>query len=680
MRKKFLFLSIVIPIIAQTNITQINQSKALFISTGELILTNSYSHLIVNFDLNTLQNDLESLKKIQHSLGLITPTPDWPYPNSTKSRTQRLQQRVGFIQAYVNNTVNDLTTKVRAVLYALGHDILLASDHEIHQAVMTEFKKQLPQAHREKRQVVAGTLGLIIGAGAGFISRLFTQSSLEDILEEKTHILSHKVSQNAIMALQNERDIKKLQRTTSSLFEALRKMAHEQSHIKMDQNLIYCLEISAILHKRLSETVETLHAARAGQLNLVAINAQQLQLSLKQLGRQAIDKGYKLTTTSIEDLSTLDTSTIIRKQIISVVTHIPVYRPGERLELYSYLSTPLKVTHHPNAVDHLDTPVYVNIKAVEPFLGITTDRTLYTTLSAENLSACRSRGNTHYCPHLTKMKSAAPSCAHALFRANEVLIARNCQTEFITNHNTVRRLAANSWLITTSQPQSMEVTCPETPLEKHILEGSLIVTLPSGCVANTAYFSIEKPQFESDVTFENTIVSEIPSLNILSLSPINDTQFIREQLASIGKPLTPGELQQATSFQQQLRRLDGQLHPFSFRNLFHTSITALLTLLLLSFGSVTVYYGYQRCKPNIRFWRPRGPAREEPPAAFQIIQHDLEPDEPEVDQEHMPAIEEEPLAIAVAPAPPVNIPGPAPRFHIPPLQPVPLINIPQRNN
>ena len=676
MKKKFLFLAIAIPILAQTNITQINQSKALFISQGELILTNSYSHLIVNFDLNILQNDLESLRKMQHSLQLITPTSDWPYPNSTKTRTQRLQRRVAFIQSYVNNTVNDLTAKIKAVLYSLGHEVLLASDHEIHQAVMTEFKGQLPQSHRGKRQVVAGTLGLIIGAGAGFISRLFTQSSLEDILEEKTEILAEKVSQTAIMALQNERDIKKLQRTTSSLFKALQKMAQEQSYLQMDSQMLFCLEVSTIIHRRLSETVETLHAARAGQLNLIAINARSLQLSLKQLSRQAMDQGYKLTTTSIEDLSTLETSTVVRNHTIAVIVHLPVYRPGERLELYNYLSTPLRASHHPNAIEgNLDTPVYINIKAVEPFLGITTDRTLYTTLSAENLSACRSRGSTHYCPHLTKMKSAAPSCTHALFRANEVLIARSCQTEFITHHNTVRRLAANSWLITTSQPQSMEVTCPDAPLEKHILEGSLIVTLPSGCVANTAYFSIEKPQFESDVTFENTIIQELPEINLHSLLPVNDTTFIRDQLASIGKPLTPGELQQATSFQQELHRLNGQLHPFSFRNLFHTSITALLSLLLLSFGSVTVYYIYHRCRPNIRIWRPRGAAMEEPPAAFHVIH----PEPDEEDQEEAPAVEEEPLAAAAIIAP-VNPPGPAPRFHLPPLQPVPLINIPQRNN
>ena len=90
MKKKFLFLAIAIPILAQTNITQINQSKALFISQGELILTNSYSHLIVNFDLNILQNDLESLRKMQHSLQLITPTSDWSGGIATVCRLVQL--------------------------------------------------------------------------------------------------------------------------------------------------------------------------------------------------------------------------------------------------------------------------------------------------------------------------------------------------------------------------------------------------------------------------------------------------------------------------------------------------------------------------------------------------------------------------------------------------------------
>ena len=161
----------------------------------------------------------------------------------------------------------------------------------------------------------------------------------------------------------------------------------------------------------------------------------------------------------------------------------------------------------------------------------------------------------------------APSCIHALFRANEDGIGKYCQTQFHTHHHQVHRLAADTWLVTTSQLLEMEVSCPGVLATKHTLQGSLLITLNPGCIGNTNTFSIKKTQFESDVTFKNSIITEVPDFSpfIATELDINSTNAIKTQIQSIGKPLTSGEIRQATLFKEELKEINNKIHPLNLQ-------------------------------------------------------------------------------------------------------------------
>ena len=127
-------------------------------------------------------------------------------------------------------------------------------------------------------------------------------------------------------------------------------MVAEKTTLTVDTALIYATQLCSIISHKLTEFTTTLHQARHGKLDLSAINGKQLSQNLEQLSRKVSNAGYKLTTQNIEDITTMQTSTVIKNSTISVVVHIPIFVTGERLELYSYVPTPLRATYKSSTI------------------------------------------------------------------------------------------------------------------------------------------------------------------------------------------------------------------------------------------------------------------------------------------------------------------------------------------
>ena len=542
---------------------------------------------------------------------MIQITDKWPQTGTSPARRERLSRRVAFVQNFINATVLDISTKINSILESLDQPVLENTQHLIHQATLEELTNRL-RTGRQKRQFITAAIGMLAGTAGGFISSLFSPNSLEGILQQNQEVLTTKISKNAIRTLQNQKDILKIKKTVNTLYQALTTMVNEKETLAVDTALIYATQLCSIVSHKLTEFTTTIHQARHGKLDLAAINGKQLSQNLQQLTRKVGNAGYKLTTQSIEDITTMQTSTVIKNSTISVIVHLPIYREGERLELYSYVPTPLRATYtSPPRED--PSPVWITIKSVEPMLGINKDRTLFVTMSNDQLATCHSRQDIHFCPHLIRMKMGAPSCTHSLFRANEVQIARHCRTEFTTFHHQIHRLATDTWLVTTSQVIEMEISCPDTLPTKHKLQGSLIIKLGKGCIGNTPSFTISKPRYESDTQFKNSLITEVPDIRPLLDTAINDTKDIRDEIALIGKPLTEGEIRQATKFKEKLKDINKFLHPLSLNfNILSSAISTVSSILFTIVTITCIYYLCKFCYPKIRRHRLNRQPQEVP--------------------------------------------------------------------
>ena len=602
-----------------STITHLNESKALFLSKGELVLTNSFAHLICDFDLTQLHEHLTNLYTIRTQVSMINITENWPQAGASPAKREKLARRVAFVNNFINTTVLDISTKINSILESLNQPILDNAEHLVHQATLEELTNRLSPG-RQKRQLITATIGLLAGTAGGFFSTLFSPNSLENIIQENQEVLTAKISSNAVRTLQNKKDILRIKKTVNTLYQALATMVNEKETLAVDTALIYATQLCSIVSHKLTEFTTTIHQARHGKLDLSAINGQQLSQNLQRLSRKVANAGYKLTTQNIEDLTAMETSTVIHNSTISVITHLPIFTVGERLELYSYVPTPLRATYESSTVED-PSPVWVTVKSVQPLLGINQDRTLFVTMSNDQLATCQNRQDIYFCPHLIRMKTGAPSCTHSLFRANHIGIQRHCRTEFTTFHHDIQRLAADTWLITTSQAIEMEISCPNTPPTKHQLQGSLIVKLGTGCIGNTLSFTISKPQYEADTQFKNSLITEVPDIRPLLDTAIRDVTEIKDEITLVGKPITEGEVRQATKFKDKIKQINNFLHPLSMNfNILSSAISTVTSILLTILILACTCYTGKKCYPRFRKQLQVPPADDQPPAEFPLLQ------------------------------------------------------------
>ena len=87
-----------------STITHLNESKALFLSKGELVLTNSFAHLICDFDLTQLHEHLANLYTIRTQVSMINITENWPQAGASPAKREKLARRVAFVNNFINTT------------------------------------------------------------------------------------------------------------------------------------------------------------------------------------------------------------------------------------------------------------------------------------------------------------------------------------------------------------------------------------------------------------------------------------------------------------------------------------------------------------------------------------------------------------------------------------------------
>ena len=111
-----------------STITHLNESKALFLSKGELVLTNSFAHLICDFDLTQLHEHLANLYTIRTQVSMINITENWPQAGASPAKREKLARRVAFVNNFINTTVLDISTKINSILKSLNQpkDVILS--------------------------------------------------------------------------------------------------------------------------------------------------------------------------------------------------------------------------------------------------------------------------------------------------------------------------------------------------------------------------------------------------------------------------------------------------------------------------------------------------------------------------------------------------------------------------
>ena len=111
------------------------------------------------------------------------------------------------------------------------------------------------------------------------------------------------------------------------------------------------------------------------------------EFALEELNSLAVSKGFEAITQDTDALTQFPSSYVIDSQTetIHLITHLPLYRPGEKMKLHKYLNVPIAFLNSTSK----DTPIHLEISPSSQFLAISNDGTTYLELHEDEVDTCQ---------------------------------------------------------------------------------------------------------------------------------------------------------------------------------------------------------------------------------------------------------------------------------------------------
>ena len=595
-------------------ILKLDPQQALFIRQNlEIILTNSFGHLTIKFDLEQLVNQLNSLTLLQRQVSSLNVSDNWPR-NLNLQQREALDDRLRFGDSFITSTVSNARARLENIVKGFG---MLDSirDPEDSELVLD----------RQERQAIAAGLSIIFGGLSGAATGLFTKSTISDILQRKQNVISHQVEENMLDINTAEKDIRKLNSTIAMLGKNLRSFALDQDTIKIKQSIMSATTTASIISNKITDYCDTISRARHGKIDLSSLNANGLQRSIQALADKAAAKGFRISISTPDDLTTQSTSFVLNKskRVAYLVIHISLFIGNSELLLYRHVPTPIQVETPTNT--SINTSIFLEIVSPHEYIAVDKQGLKYVPIAASDLATCTPKRDQRFCPQLVTFKNSAETCIHSLYKGDPELTKKTCQTKLTSSHFKLIRISSGTWVVTTSRKLTIHLICDRKEPSKHVLQGIYLIKLPTECHLNSNIFNLNKPRFEAETTFDATrdSVVKIPQFEAAKLLSTNITD-IGAALSQVGVPLKEYEVANIVSFRRELQNIRERISPLAIRfpNLLsHVSTT--FTVLLVCAIAIATYYGYRKYSRRQRAkliplipYNHRNPDHEEPELNF----------------------------------------------------------------
>ena len=175
-----------------------------------------------------------------------------------------------------------------------------------------------------------------------------------------------------------------------------------------------------------------------------------------------------------------ETNFVSRADTIYILTHVPIMKLSSVVDLYRYEKTPLTIA---NSSKH------IAIDPEESIIAVNNDRSLYLSMTEDELSRCTKLHNKFWCPlnQVTK-KTQKKSCVKSLYMKNEEEIRNTCILHTVDPEEFVFQTSDNDFYGYAPKPTELYITCDTTSInvmekdrDSRMVDGFYIVHMPDSC-------------------------------------------------------------------------------------------------------------------------------------------------------------------------------------------------------
>jgi hypothetical protein len=220
---------------------------------------------------------------------------------------------------------------------------------------------------------------------------------------------------------------------------------------------------------------DTVKLAQLGKLNPDQVPYTQLERMATFIWEMERDHHLESPINVPSDLFTMPMSYLynMEEERLEFIIHVPMYRPGQLLDMYEYQPFPMTLGADRNRVA-VPRPGSHNILAYNA-------QNEFQTMTNTDLQNCFVLRRVHYCPNRQVLKTDwSKTCLSALFKMNQVAATRYCDFEIQPADERVLKLDHNNYLIYTNRQMVAEKHCGTKHESISIKEGSHVNVGP-GC-------------------------------------------------------------------------------------------------------------------------------------------------------------------------------------------------------
>ena len=563
------------------NISKIDNHGALWHTMGTVHTTTSYAHLHIPIRTIKLKQRQRFMESISERFQILEIPEDWP-----DGRKKIAQLRLRELKYFVSVMASDTVERINEVLGATH------------------------PADREERQVIMGALAIGAAAGAigGAIAQMFTTETCNNVIKQSQEVIAHTVEENLIDIHNNQDDISQLNKTIAVLIEDFHETFSEAKRTLFETSILRASLATLFNSIDISKKTRAILMARRGMLDPENFNRQKLSVALNTLNGKAVRDGYKIQTMHPDDLSSLPTSFLVdtRNEVIHLITHIPLFSPGNQMTFLRYIDAPLLL---PSNVS--DSPLYLEFNPRNPYLAVTTDGTIYQEMTENDLDSCHQKGQEYCCPLLGRFKRARQSCLLALYGNDPESIKRNCPLTVSRPNTKVEKIDKENWLIVETETTELRIQCQDGYHHRTDVRGNYIISLREGCDVNTEHIHIHQPKYEGDVVVKGVLETPVHSPNIW-IDEGSEPHFntvANELLTKVGQKAPLEQINTLAKFKRQLHEAELTSLEFSWPKWTLQSLLPSLTSVIAIIAGLLAIRAclpllMQRCCPR----RPGGTA------------------------------------------------------------------------
>lgn len=479
-----------------------------FRSMGQVVGSLNYVHLVIDFDLKKLGNDLEMFcnttgEFANQMFDDLRVTEN--FMHTFRSSRANLHQQCQELKNEFSNSrriwVNpSKSNQKRATATSMAEGI----------------EKAVAHLTREKRQVLVATAFVIMGIVA-LGSYLYTHSQLVSLsLAAGPNSATVKVLQDHELRLTvNERSLRLLRTAQQAMVTKLESTGSDVAAMEGLFAASLAFETAEQEYKRIILGLERLSQHR---LSPSLVNTFQFAKTLHRLKRVTESRGLTFAIRNLEEVYRCDTSHLVfANQTVRVLIHIPAWRDRTLLSLHEYVAVPL-------ALPGTDGVKYILPRPNRKILATSEARNLFRELEKDDLTMCKTILGTYFCPNENMYdRRTESSCLVALFRGNVEHIVQACPFDTMPERDFLVQLNSNEFVLYHNVSKRLDQACGGNRIA-HLVDsvvGLARVNVPAGCRVTTDSFIFEG----SESTVTDPIAIDFQVIDLTQAVSLDDSDI-----------------------------------------------------------------------------------------------------------------------------------------------------------